>query len=193
MSALARVLLVVDDDPDVLRAVSREVRRALDGLEARAPGCAARDIEVVGADTWQAALLHVTRDDLVGCVLDLRLGSDAPREGGLVLADVALRRDPRVPVVILTGQDPAVVGDSPGRRLIPCVYKGSLPKPLHDFVEQVVRHTASRDGRRVFADDVGLATVKGRLNEGQLAYLVAHARVISTRRSPTINGSRLAR
>jgi DNA-binding NarL/FixJ family response regulator len=166
----------VGDDALMLRAVRNDLQWCL-LARARASRDATVPIDLACVEDLKAALPVAARDDLVGCVLDLNL-REGGRRGGLIIAEEARRRDPFVPVVILTGQDPTVIGDSVGREMIPCVQKngGSLRPVLAHFLDQVFAHAARRTERRSFTEDARAACLRGELSEPQLDYLVRHTR-----------------
>ena len=87
----AATVLIVDDDPSVRASLTRLMSAS--GYEA-----------VAFADA-EAFLNYIERDGTApACVvLDLHL----PGLGGLELQDVINRREPRVPVIVLTGSEDA--------------------------------------------------------------------------------------
>jgi len=84
MSDLARKILVVDDDPDLLRLLTIRLKSA------------GYDVTAVASAEKALAQLSVTRPHLV--VTDLRMGG----MDGIALFDIIHRTYPTLPVIVLT-------------------------------------------------------------------------------------------
>jgi FixJ family two-component response regulator len=173
-------VLVVDDVPLVLASMCGDVRSAIDK---RREAADAYGLVVETAATFAEAKKRLEAPgDVAGCLLDLHLGDHA--RGGLELGRLARRRDPDLPIVLVTGRLPAEIGDAVGRELFPCIQKGrSLREPVDKLVGRVVRHASDRaavaragEARRVFAADIDRAAENGNLTHAERAYVHAYAR-----------------
>jgi DNA-binding NtrC family response regulator len=118
---MARRLLIVDDEPDMLDFLDRVFRR---------------EYEVVRAQSVEEALGHFDRGTFDVIVTDRRM----PRRSGLELLEIAAQRQPQAVRVLLTGYADSLVDEKVAQwRLVDAwVSKPIDSAALKEAIEQAI-------------------------------------------------------
>ena len=174
VEANAGLILLVDDEPLLLRAYSRVLTSA--------------GFKVVTADSGEAALVKQREQPFNGVFLDLGL----PGLGGLEVAQLIHERDPRLPVVLMTGApslESAIGAVSAGARryLVKPVEAGNLLATARDAVaehqqkERERRELGAPDGAQLDRAIDGLFMVYQPIVSWQRRQLFAYEALLRTR------------